>query len=141
MNESITQVLNILTNAANEADQIIKANFVDFRIRPTLKDAQVDYESHTADVLQTLVAIIKVLNADVNQFDGINWPSVGSMSALDTYLEEVLSFIDTSPEDEDYDFENCPGCGCAPGDGYTDDCDDEMGCGFYKQVLAETDLD
>jgi hypothetical protein len=31
------------------------------------------------------------------------------------------------------DDEACPGCGCEPGDGVTEDCDDPAGCGFWKE--------
>ncbi len=27
--------------------------------------------------------------------------------------------------------ESCPGCGCKPGDGIIDGCDDEDGCGYH----------
>lgn len=37
--------------------------------------------------------------------------------------------------------EACPGCGRMPGDGYGSDCDDPMGCGYWKdwakQAVAE----
>lgn len=34
------------------------------------------------------------------------------------------------------DPEACPGCGCKPGDGITDDCDDPGGCGYFKEWEA-----
>ena len=33
--------------------------------------------------------------------------------------------------------EACPGCGCLPGDGVSEDCDDEEGCGFFKGLDLE----
>lgn len=30
--------------------------------------------------------------------------------------------------------ERCPGCGCEPGDGLTDGCNETNGCGFYRGV-------
>jgi len=30
----------------------------------------------------------------------------------------------------------CPGCGCKPGDGRTSDCNNEDGCGYFKQIEA-----
>jgi len=33
----------------------------------------------------------------------------------------------------------CPGCGCEAGDGVTEGCDDEDGCGYYKQLAKEDD--
>ena len=43
---------------------------------------------------------------------------------------------DDGYEDE-LDPEACPGCGCLPGDGVSEDCDDEAGCGFFKSLDAE----
>lgn len=31
----------------------------------------------------------------------------------------------------------CPGCGCEPGDGYTDGCDDPAGCGYFTCDAAK----
>lgn len=33
--------------------------------------------------------------------------------------------------------ENCPGCGCEPGEGLTPDCTHELGCGFYRDAAEE----
>jgi len=33
--------------------------------------------------------------------------------------------------------EACPGCGCEPGDGYTDWCFHPEGCGYFKQFIAK----
>ncbi len=47
---------------------------------------------------------------------------------------------ESDKEDEDLDGElllddeACPGCGCCPGDGVTDDCEDPLGCGWAKTV-------
>jgi type IV secretory pathway VirB10-like protein len=38
----------------------------------------------------------------------------------------------TAAEDA-LDPEACPGCGCLPGDGLTEGCEDEGGCGYYRQ--------
>ncbi len=32
----------------------------------------------------------------------------------------------------------CPGCGCEPGDGITESCDAEDGCGFHKAERDRT---
>ena len=42
-----------------------------------------------------------------------------------------------SVEDEEYTWESadvCPGCGCEPGDGITESCNDEDGCAYSKAV-------
>lgn len=31
----------------------------------------------------------------------------------------------------------CPGCGCKPGEGLTDSCTHEEGCGYFKQLIIE----
>jgi hypothetical protein len=41
-----------------------------------------------------------------------------------------------STEEED-DVEACPGCGRKPGDGYGADCDDPLGCGYWKDWAKE----
>lgn len=46
-----------------------------------------------------------------------------------TTIRKVLDAGSVHPDDE-----KCPGCGCAPGDGITQDCDDLMGCGFWKRL-------
>lgn len=33
----------------------------------------------------------------------------------------------------------CPGCGCVPGDGLTEDCNDDTGCGWARSVHGGTD--
>ena len=33
-----------------------------------------------------------------------------------------------------YNVELCPGCGCAPGDGLTENCTDENGCGYWREL-------
>ena len=42
-------------------------------------------------------------------------------------------------EPESFDPEACPGCGCKPGDGITESCNDSEGCGWskYQRGLAE----
>lgn len=30
------------------------------------------------------------------------------------------------------DIDACPGCGCRPGDGLTDGCEDPDGCGYFR---------
>ena len=39
------------------------------------------------------------------------------------------------------DPEACPGCGCKPGDGYTEGCDHPDGCGFFRTGDPDLDLD
>ncbi len=35
--------------------------------------------------------------------------------------------------DVDENIEACPGCGCMPGDGLTEGCEAESGCGTLRQ--------
>jgi hypothetical protein len=37
------------------------------------------------------------------------------------------------------DPEACPGCGCKPGDGATEGCDDPVGCGYFRALEGEND--
>ena len=39
--------------------------------------------------------------------------------------------------DEVISDEDCPGCGCGPGDGITDDCFHPIGCGWFKNQMAQ----
>lgn len=39
--------------------------------------------------------------------------------------------FDTPPPDP----EDCPGCGCKPGDGITRGCEAEAGCGYYRAAV------
>lgn len=39
--------------------------------------------------------------------------------------------------DEEHAEDACPGCGARPGDGVNPDCDDPMGCGYYKSLEDE----
>ena len=39
--------------------------------------------------------------------------------------------------------EACPGCGCLPGEGLTDGCEDRDGCGYHRSIAdgSGNDLD
>lgn len=37
-------------------------------------------------------------------------------------------------------FDACPGCGCRPGDGRTEGCSHELGCGYWCAVQAEAEI-
>jgi hypothetical protein len=39
----------------------------------------------------------------------------------------------SEPENPDHP-ENCPGCGCGPGDGITEGCNAIWGCGYYRHL-------
>lgn len=43
-----------------------------------------------------------------------------------------LSWL-VAPEDD----LSCPGCGCVPGDGITQECEHELGCGYWRAYLQE----
>ena len=47
-------------------------------------------------------------------------------------LEELCEIAGINLECEVDDDCSCPGCGCAPGDGVTADCDHPDGCGYLK---------
>lgn len=48
---------------------------------------------------------------------------------IDSYdLEE-----DEEEDEEELDEDACPGCGCVPGDGITEECNDPLGCGEAKK--------
>lgn len=51
---------------------------------------------------------------------------------------------DPDPTVEDYpgqhvgiDVEACPGCGCMPGDGITEDCSHPDGCGYWRAEAGQ----
>jgi len=54
-----------------------------------------------------------------------------------TTKTEPAASDDLGPED--LSPEACPGCGCLPGDGLTDGCEDPMGCGYNRQRERETE--
>jgi hypothetical protein len=47
--------------------------------------------------------------------------------------------MDAGPEPGGSD-EACPTCGCEPGDGLTDGCDDPDGCGYYRAMRDGEDV-
>ena len=51
--------------------------------------------------------------------------------------EAIDKLFDMTPEELGQAAVNalaCPGCGCTPGDGITESCNDPMGCGYAKSV-------
>jgi hypothetical protein len=88
-----------------------------------------------------IIATIK-LEIDAEDDEMVNW---ACPDLLKRKIEEngILVFChDTAdytidhieergPYDEDL---MCPGCGCLPGDGITNGCDDPDGCGFSVEV-------
>ena len=58
-------------------------------------------------------------------------------------LDEAMRSDDEVQDDrmmDEMDFEEsseaCPGCGAEPGDGLTEGCTDENGCGFWRNEMA-----
>ena len=47
--------------------------------------------------------------------------------------EEINADLDAIEEALDND-ERCPGCGSEPGDGITEGCNDEAGCGYFRTL-------
>lgn len=65
----------------------------------------------------------------------LNWIAERNETEWCEALESELP-----PEDEeaeDFDDESCPSCGSRPGDGLTDGCNDAVGCGFFRAIIAE----
>ena|SRR5690349_7341640 len=79
-----------------------------------------------------------------------NWSEGGYASRAGRMSQALVSFTDeklgdTLVEDEcgacgrpqtecTCSDENCPGCGCAPGDGITESCNHPDGCGYFKSL-------
>lgn len=61
-----------------------------------------------------------------------------SMGKYDTiaYWPRV-AYVD--PDQDKFDVEACQGCGSLPGEGFGDDCEDEDGCGHWRQQALEAD--
>ena len=56
----------------------------------------------------------------------------------------VIYFEDDTITEERVDFfgdfqEVCPGCGCESGEGLTETCDEESGCGYWRKLQGELD--
>lgn len=45
---------------------------------------------------------------------------------------DTLPAPEEDEESEPEDPEACPRCGCCPGDGITESCNDPTGCGYWK---------
>jgi len=59
----------------------------------------------------------------------------GAMEAVHEFVLENLDAYDLDEEEEtDEDDEACPGCGCVPGDGTTEGCEDPGGCGELRKL-------
>lgn len=56
----------------------------------------------------------------------------------------VTTFSNTADLMADLDAANdadacaCDGCGCHPGDGLTEGCEDQNGCGYFKRMNSQT---
>jgi hypothetical protein len=56
----------------------------------------------------------------------------GAMEAVSEWVMENHD-LEEEDEEEELDEEACPGCGCMPGDGITEECNDPVGCGEAKK--------
>lgn len=56
----------------------------------------------------------------------------GAIEAVHSFVMENIAGYDLEEEEEE-DEEACPGCGCVPGDGITEECNDPLGCGEAKK--------
>lgn len=71
----------------------------------------------------------------------------GALEAVKEFIEDNIDCyeLDEDDEDEDSDEENehddfpCPGCGCKPGDGMTEGCEAEEGCGYFRSLMNDND--
>jgi hypothetical protein len=64
----------------------------------------------------------------------------GALEAVKLFVDDNILAYDLEveeDEEEETSEENCPGCDAAPGDGASESCFDEAGCGYYKK-LANT---
>jgi hypothetical protein len=57
----------------------------------------------------------------------------GAIEAVHGFVMQNLDVYDLDEEEEELDEEACPGCGCVPGDGITEECNDPLGCGEAKK--------
>ena len=59
----------------------------------------------------------------------------GAIEAVHNFvLENIEAYdLEKEEEEEELDDEACPGCGCVPGDGITEECNDPLGCGEAKK--------
>lgn len=63
---------------------------------------------------------------------------VGSLvSSLLVDLEQSIRIVLDGRAAEEPNPEACPGCGCLPGDGVSESCDDPNGCGFFRELAAD----
>ncbi len=53
-------------------------------------------------------------------------------------MQDTIDEIEESNCGED---DECPGCGCQPGDGITDDCEHPDGCGWAKRTHCDGDVE
>ena len=56
-----------------------------------------------------------------------------------TTTQSTTPTTSTTPDPFDFDEqgEECPGCGCEPGEDLTPGCDHPLGCGFWRDLAAE----
>lgn len=68
---------------------------------------------------------------------GGDFISYDGASSIEAAVEELEAMEDDDPEEEEESEEACPGCGCLPGDGLTEGCEDELGCGYWRREHAK----
>jgi len=56
---------------------------------------------------------------------------------FELFLKDELEVKERLEDDFSYNPEACQGCGCEPGEGITEDCEEPLGCGYWKQWRDE----
>jgi hypothetical protein len=69
--------------------------------------------------------------------DALHYLQERDHSAVVRYLRDVSNWHERNARIERNE---CPGCGCNPGDGITADCSDMEGCGYYADFLKKVEL-
>ncbi len=100
-------------------------------------------EGHIAEKVQELVDMFEDAPRRLHHEFEKNQPDQPtrrpSQILLDSdWIEEIVEELeDLLPKNP----EACPGCGCLPGDGITDGCEDEDGCGYHRNPSHSTQTD
>jgi hypothetical protein len=71
--------------------------------------------------------------------DGTSCPECGAPSHKkhDPGCPHAGAMDEADDDDlDDSDLDACPGCGCLPGDGVSPECDDPLGCGYWREEHA-----
>lgn len=97
-----------------------------------------EIENMRIDTVEQLCELVEKIGYKGNQLYFGSGACIGSLIEFFNdnpgAIEAVQQFIAENAEAYGLDDnEACPGCGCLPGDGISDDCEDEDGCGHWKK--------